>query len=256
MKNSLFSVLICVFALYAQSNTTYVTPINEIDGIDRHKWVKIEGRVLSNANGDLKVHDKSGTIYCTFLWDDMPPEVHRNDTITLTGIVYRPLKHAAIVRHTRPNPKSTLKIQHIEKGGKTVYANITRPDFSLPVEYEQNSLNQVIYSERQRLRKRAIIFSSASVAVQLLPALALVGLVADDGDNGAIYMILAMGLETAIQPISISLGVAGIRNIRRVRRMPLMSPRRELEYKEVELDLSLQLKPVEYGGGLFLVGSF
>lgn len=265
MRHILFLLFCFSFALYAKPtplSLEYQTPISQIDGCKRFSWVRVRGQVVAVGYDYISLRDSTGVLRCDLRAVSNKKQIRRLDTLVVTGVVTRPIKFSTIKNFSsRSNPISTLKIQHVGKKGSTIYENTRHPDLEIPPDFDQGRLNRVILSEKKRYVRKSIIFNSMGTLVYVSPLIGMGIALHRDGENeysngGAIFVITLIATKCITTPISVPLFVAGIRNYRRAKRTPGLVPKGRLNYMEIELDLSLQIKPVYNGGGLFLVGNF
>lgn len=249
MKNVLLFVLLFFQVLFASADPSRIkslTPIKLINKSILHNWVRVKGKVIAIGYEHVTIRDSTGVVTASFKRDKRIQGLNRNDVITLTGIVCR-----------RSNSLK-LRIQHIEKEEKTLYVNISHSDIDIPPGYAQKSLNRVILSKKKKYTRRAVIYSSIGATAQLAPFVIMAPLIRNSTDGGSKFglYLFTMALEFRVMPVSIPFLVAGKRNRYRAQRTPSLIPEEIPELDEIELDLSLQVKPVHNGGGLFLVGNF
>lgn len=234
-----------ILADYAHSNVSTRTPIKSLSRSKNGVWVSVTGRLIASRGLRLTIRDKSGTVNAYYNAGVVVPRLQRHDTITVTGIINR---RATSV---------SLQIQHLEKDGKPLYENITHFRVEIPDGYEQSSLNRTISSVYRRNRSKAITYTSIGVAAQLAPLVLMAPTYRNAEGGGKVGVVLVTAvLEWAVTPISVPFIIAGIKCRNKTRRMPSLIPQDIPEFEEIELDLSLQVKPVHNGGGLFLVGNF
>lgn len=260
MKYALLLVLLFAYSLCAKSFTPSLdpeTPINQVDGCKRYNWVRVKGKVVAMGYNRITIRDEYGTINSYFNKSTKVSGLHRNDTITVTGIVTRRLRDANVKNFSRrSNPLSTLKITHIEKEGKTLYSKLKHLDLEIPSEYEQSDLNRVIQSEKKRYVRKTVVFTSIGATIKLAPwGTMAYFLYKDDGENVLPIIFITMLSYKYVTSASLPFFIIGTRNYRKAKRTPSLTPK-ATGYEEVELDLTVQLRPVQNGGGLFLVGTF
>lgn len=258
MKRILLFALCIINILYAGYITTDVSGINKIDNLRRVRngfWIKVRGQIISSKDNRITIRDTSGTVDAYFVLGENIPRLQRYDTVTVAGIVYRPAKIPQ------------LKIMYLEKDGEALFERVIHEYLEIPKEYDQSSLNRVISSQDLHLRRRAITCSSIASALHLLPIIAVIPAVSgSDIDGGGKFglFLIAMMAEFAVTPLTVPLYVVSIKSSKKRRRLPplvLLDDEPEYEEievnpKEIELELYLQMKPVHNGGGLFLVGNF